>query len=468
MMEKPTAGFATIALNPTTAVRNNRYDRKSAVLWSSSLVIHQGTHTSVCQPRPAFVPTHWTMYIHPEGAVFYVSTREDITIVTDAPIGDAATLEKVNAGIDKFWVAISSRASKLPKNTELYICANRDDYACGYYLVDHDAQVEFWLEDVDMSTMGIPQVSSEAHIKYVLQEHYWIHTEYFPHRPVPVYLRIELVDIIRHGRADHMTSDNSTFPYSAEQCAEFTQLINVNAEETTTYMTCLTARIWAMIARHRYDNFYGEQHARLCRDQSVLEMPEVGTTSAMRLGSALLFNFPKALRKELELLYVDKIVYAIHWRGFVRSMTAGWRDDVMMCLGLLLTNAALMGFVKDTPSMTSGLASMVLALGGVLSGCTLQHAYASAEKVNAASVAIYLRDIEHRRSGFEPLAAVLSIPKALTLWSILFLFSDILTLFVVVPDWLNMAALGLVAALVVGAFASMAAILRRPSIHLMV
>lgn len=104
------------------------------------------------------------MYIHPEGAVFYVSTREDITIVTDAPIGDAATLEKVNAGIDKFCVAISSRASKLPKNTELYICANRDDYACSYYLVDHDAQVEFWLEDVDMSTIGVPQVSSEAHL----------------------------------------------------------------------------------------------------------------------------------------------------------------------------------------------------------------------------------------------------------------------------------------------------------------
>lgn len=30
MMEKPTAGVAAIALNPTTAVRNNRYDRKSA------------------------------------------------------------------------------------------------------------------------------------------------------------------------------------------------------------------------------------------------------------------------------------------------------------------------------------------------------------------------------------------------------------------------------------------------------
>ncbi|OCH93304.1 hypothetical protein OBBRIDRAFT_326113 [Obba rivulosa] len=81
---------------------------------------------------------------------------------------------------------------------------------------------------------------------------------------------------------------------------------------------------------------------------------------------------------------------------------------------------------------------------------------------------VYLRDIESTESGFEPVAAVFTVPKALTLWSILFLFTDVLPLLLTVPDLLNAAALGVIAIMVAVAFVMMAVVLRQPSVDLMV
>lgn len=38
-------------------------------------------------------------------------------------------------------------------------------------------------------------------VGYVLQEQYWVHCEFFPHRVVPQNLKRQLVDIFRQGRA---------------------------------------------------------------------------------------------------------------------------------------------------------------------------------------------------------------------------------------------------------------------------
>ncbi|OCH93307.1 hypothetical protein OBBRIDRAFT_790337 [Obba rivulosa] len=454
-------------LRPMTAAQNIRYDKKS-LAHLNWLIIPQGLHTSGYKPKSDDMPVDWNMYVHPEGTVYYVNTSSEITIVTDTPIYDPAALRKLEEGVSLVCVSMSTSQTVMPNIVELYIYAEPDAEECKYYLIDHESQTEFWLDDVEMSSLYMPPVSSEAHLKYTLQEHYWTHVEYFPHRPMPMYIRIELLDILRHGSADQMTSDNSTFPFDAEQCTKLAALIDVQNTESTTYMTCSIARIFVMIARHRYDHFYGEECVRLCRDQSVYEWPEVKPTSVMRLCSALLFNFPKAMRRELELLYVDKIVYTIHWRAFMHTTKDGWQKNAATCAGLLLTNAVFIGFVKNTVSMCSGMASMMLSLGGLLSGCALLHAYSYADKVNAATMTVYLRDIENSMSGFEPIAAIFSLPKALMLWSILFLSTDILTLLFSAPDLLNMIALGIIAILVSIAFVMMTVVLRRPSVDLMV
>ncbi|OCH96112.1 hypothetical protein OBBRIDRAFT_363125 [Obba rivulosa] len=456
-----------VVLYPVTALQNPRYDL-GGIVRTGSQTIRMGTHTSMRNLNPSVLPDAWATVINPEGSPFYVTECGAISVVTDSPIQEAGISEKLAKGIGRVRSQIEDLAFKLPRNAELYIRADKIKETCSYYFVDHDSQTEFWLQDIEMTTMGMPEVSSVKHIKYILQEHYWTHVEFFPHRLLPKHLRVELVDVLRHARADQMTSDNSTFPYNAQQCADFIQIIDTEANETTVYMTCLVARIWVMIARHRYDHFYGEEHARLCRDQGILGKPAAQLTFGMRFCSALLFNFPNNFRVELELLYVDNLVYTIHWRTFVTELTKGWRDNVKMDVGLLIANAAFMGLIKDTPSMYAGLASMLLAMGGLLSAGTLLHSYANAGKVNAATVAVYLRQMEHSKLGFGPVAGAFSLPKAFTVWSILFFFTGILTIVPFVPDPFNMGALICVAFLVAVAFVFMAVVLRRPSVRFIV
>ncbi|OCH87071.1 hypothetical protein OBBRIDRAFT_827936 [Obba rivulosa] len=463
----PCTATTSVILLPMTAVQNIRYDRKSLAR-SNWLTFPKGLHTSGYKPKSGHIPMDWKMYIHPEGAVYYVNTSSKMPVITDTPVDNPAALKKLEQGIRVVWASMVESQMAVISNAELYIYAEPDADKCKYYMVDHDSQTEFWLEDAEMSSLHMSPVSSNTHLKYILQEHYWAHVEYFPHRPVPIYVRIELIDILRHAATDHMTSDSSTFPYDAEQCTKFAALVDSKNTESTTYMTCLIARIFVMITRHKYDHFYGEECARLSRDQSVYEWPEVKPTFAMRLCSALLFNLPKAMRRELELLYVDKIAYTTHWRAFMCTTKKGWQENIMMCTGLLVTNATLMGFAKYAAFTSSGLASMLLSLGGLLSGCTLLHVYGYADRVNAGIMTVYLRDVGNNKSGFEPVAAVFTLPKALALWSILFLFTDILTLFLAVPTFLNMIALGLISILVVASFVMMVAVLRRPSVDLMI
>lgn len=37
--------------------------------------------------------------------------------------------------------------------------------------------------------------------EHTLQEHYWTHVEFYPHRPVAKHLRQELLSVLRHAQA---------------------------------------------------------------------------------------------------------------------------------------------------------------------------------------------------------------------------------------------------------------------------
>ncbi len=81
------------------------------------------------------------------------------------------------------------------------------------------------------------------------------------------------------------------------------------------------------IARHRYHTFFGEDHARISRDQTRFEVIKYERTFVIKLISALLFNLPKTRLAELNDLAADDVAYAIHWREFAVELLRGWRDS---------------------------------------------------------------------------------------------------------------------------------------------
>ncbi|PSS37766.1 hypothetical protein PHLCEN_2v459, partial [Hermanssonia centrifuga] len=298
------------------------------------ITIPAGLHSNLSPRMPRYMPPEWTTHVSPEGGRFFVNSI--MQVVTDTNIYDLQLYQRLQYGITEFQ-ALSSQLDKgLPNHSELFIqLANPADEKCGqcnYYIVDHDTQTEYWLHPVDPYEMGIFRVTSESHIKYALQVHYWAHVEYFPHRPIHSTKRGELINILRHAQLDHLTSMTSTFPYGIKECEKFqAALLNVKEDEPDNfYTTSMTARLWAAVSQYKFDNCHGEEYARLDRLQYIGEQPVVQKSVGLTILFGLLLGFPKKVNEDLESVYVDDIVCETHWKKFMCDMTESWKDSRLM------------------------------------------------------------------------------------------------------------------------------------------
>ncbi|KAJ3488256.1 hypothetical protein NLI96_g2973 [Meripilus lineatus] len=317
---------------PMTPVQNPRY---------SSAVIVNPTYIHVppgCNVTAAGVelPVDWVRFTHPEGAVYFVNTT--LHIVTDVQMQDAAVQAHMLEVIDQFQGWLTGLKISLPVYHEVYLLPDGiGSDKCKYYFVDHGARAQFWVESVESCGLGLPPAVSLEHLRCVFHEYYWTHMEFFPHQVVPVELRLDLLGVLRHARGDQMTSDYSTFPFDAEQCAKFINLLDISpAASENSYLTCVIGRIWALTFRHRFDHFYGQSCARLGRDQKRLEQSPEHRTCVMKAASWVLFNFPLVLKAEFDTLPTDNLLYVIHWRKFISSLRAQWQDSLKISIGLLM------------------------------------------------------------------------------------------------------------------------------------
>ncbi|KAH9950360.1 hypothetical protein B0H21DRAFT_723117 [Amylocystis lapponica] len=413
--------YLEASLYGTTAVQNRRYE-KDASISLQYLNVPAGLHSSIHLPVPVYLPPGWNSNVNPEGAPYYVnrSLADPLVVVTDVPLHIHELCDKVLLAVEQIQYVIKTSEYVLPSNCELYVHVDDATEDCGYYLIDHDCRTEFWLHDFDSDSLGLPAVASAAHLKFILQEHYWTHVEYFPHRPIEATARKELIDILRQARSDHLTSDNSTFPRNADQCSKLIELLDVQSTNST-YMTWATARVWTSVAQHRFQNYYGEDYARLDRGQRRLEQVPVRTSWAMNLCSFLSLGTPKTLENELDTLFLDGLVFINHWNKFVASLRQNWRETSLVSLGLLLTGACFLAFPANSALKFTGLAATFLSLFSLSCSLTLMQRYIDIPEPSAAMVAMHLLQLRHPAFGFGPIATVYSLPRALDFWSMLFL-----------------------------------------------
>lgn len=91
------------------------------------------------------------------------------------------------------------------------------------------------------------------------------------------------------------------------------------------YCACHRTSSKRPLASHKFSTHYGQEHARLSRDQAILiaPVPSFGWVSA--LSSAITFRTSDAYLARLEDVFVDNLVYAEQWRPFMRVCLRDWK-----------------------------------------------------------------------------------------------------------------------------------------------
>ncbi|KAH9947504.1 hypothetical protein B0H21DRAFT_738308 [Amylocystis lapponica] len=399
------------ALKPTTSLLTNRYTTTGRVNPGHS-TIAPGLFCYAGEREPEYLPLGWTAHIHPEGKVYFACDAT-LKIVTEAYMYSRAVQEKIVHWTGVINELLFERHISLPDTAELFVELDDATESCLYYFVDHAAQTEFWLEELSTEFLDLPPAISESHLRLALEELYWNHVEHFPsHRSDQVSLRVdELTTAFVHARADHMTSEYSTFPYGAEECTNFLSVIRAARDYSK------NAYSISVIAHHRFTTHYGQEHARLSRDQSILDTPPPHRRWLFTSFSRLLFSVPSGYAQQLDELFVDGVVYTHQWRSFASACRDEWKLYASwVSLPMLAINVLLL--LIPSTCRAIALASILLCNVAIVFAATLLTRNHRAADWLAAEAATYLADARGESCGFHPIAVAYSLPKALFLWAL--------------------------------------------------
>ncbi|KZT04470.1 uncharacterized protein LAESUDRAFT_785263 [Laetiporus sulphureus 93-53] len=411
------------SLRPTTPLLTTRYQRTSRATRGYA-TLRAGHSSFAGETEPKYLPRGWSAHVHPEGQLYFACATNP-RVVTEADLYDCQVQEAICYWIEQFNACLATRSIALPDTAELFLQLGEEPNACLYYLADYASRVIFWIED-DLSTeeLGFSETVSDVHLHILLEEHFWSHVEFFSaHRSSELSLSDLLVDelatVFLHGRTDQLTSVTSTFPYNAEQCTQFMDVLNAAKSEIflLRYIadTTLTARLWVVITHYRFNNLYGDKHARLSSDQSVLDLPSIPRSRLFSAVSMLLFNVPSSYERQFEDLWVDELVYQEPWQKAMKV----FRDEWIVCTALvcqLPINVWMLMLPETTRSVM--LASMLMCNMSVLFSAILLMKHRRATTYVADEAAAYLSEARREASGFRWTALAFSLPKALLLWAL--------------------------------------------------
>lgn len=122
----------------------------------------------------------------------------------------------------------------------------------------------------------------------------------------------------------------------------------------------MVARIWGAIVRSRHQIHYGQEHARLDRNQHIIDEEE-GQGILFSIASRILLGVPANFAKQLERTWSDNLVYVHVWHDFMTAAQNEWRQHFNWSLGMSIVNLLLL----LVPSASSELAGLSLACCGL-------------------------------------------------------------------------------------------------------
>ncbi|KAJ7785164.1 hypothetical protein DFH07DRAFT_1054549 [Mycena maculata] len=428
------------SLRAITSYATGRYDN-STLVDPYSMDISPGLFTTSQDPEPQYLPPLWSAHVHPEGQLYFY-LEGPLPVVTEAYLYHPETLESACLWIDYIRDMFLGAKVDVSRETELFIKLEED--GCAYYFVEHSTRTQFWLETSSTEKLGLPAVLSTSHLKIVLEELYWLHVEHFPMhlKPISSETLQDLMSIFSHGLCDQMTSRVSTFIYTAQECNSFlTILEGCRGNITNGRTTWIIARLSSIIGHHKYITYYGQEHSRLSRDQSILFDPEQKHRWISRVFASLTFKVSDDYVARLDDVFVDRIVYADQWARLMGDCLEQWRSARWAALSGLMLHFPFL--VLNSPSPLLLTTSVTLFGSGLASSILLQEKYEPMQGLSATQAMNYLDTVQSRIFKFQLMAFVFSLPKALHLWGFVLFLANCLLMAV--------QYLGLKAAIVLGA-----------------
>ncbi|KAI5121696.1 hypothetical protein M0805_002089 [Coniferiporia weirii] len=413
--------YAYANLRPITPAHSTRYAKPGRATVCSKCIL-PGLFSRRGEPEPKYLASGWINCIQAEGQPYFYHSEGHF--VTEANIYNPEKLERIT-----HWMGVVRKFAEMcdievTNSMEIMLQLDDDDESlCSYYLIEHDSGSVFWLHEITSEDVGIPESASYAQLRWASTENYWTHVEYFSAHLSGVRMSCarELISILTHARADHLTSLVGTFPYSAAQCKDFADLLRDHVSGssevlTDTYIICIVARLWGQVARHRFMNHYGEENARLSRDQRVLDDSARGSPLMFKLLSkTVFFGIPCTFITELDGLWVDNIVYAESWKQFMPRCLADWKESAVWGVALTLFHAFF--FFSSIGSHSIAIASLALSIVGFIASLALVNYHRMPLNFETSDAAGFLSQTHHPIFGFAPLSLVYSIPKALVFWT---------------------------------------------------
>jgi len=232
--------------------------------------------------------------------------------------------------------------------------------------------------------------------------------------------------IFLHAHGDNLTSNLSTFPYTAPQCEKFLELLNMSRDYIRDgHVVAFVGRIWSIICYNRYETHYGQEQSRLSRDCAILSDDSTEVQWTRTLLSLLSFRASDRYVETLDALFVDKFVYAHAWNTFMSTCLKTWRRDCCSSAMLLLLH--ILCFFNPVSTVLA-YASSLLASASFLTGMLLIHRHEEMEVAEANEAQAYLSGVRSDYFKFQGVAAAYSLPRVLSLLGLLIFFSQWLVL----------------------------------------
>lgn len=411
----------------------------------------------------------WKTFVHPEGDRYFFHPTHKIYTRTN--LYDAELFYHIQCYADQLLAAMRSEPD-MPDDVECVIQLDpAQDYSeeiigqytqawdCLYYLVHHRQRVLFWVSECAPTNMRetIDGVTDPAHIKYVVEEHYWRHIELYPEpRPMDLSLVNECVDMIAHASYDNITSLCSTVPYNNDQLRQQLTLIKSfeNSSNIGGYSMCVIGRMMNVFTHEKYINFVGQPCARLSRNQAVYAKEHRRRPPLINIFSLLLFSAPEAHLKGLESLWTDEVVWEAPWKAFVQKLQREWHEFILYSALLLVANAIVLtiptvdnGFTSHrSPVQILCYTSSVCSLAAIFLGFLVSRQYRSNNRETALGALTHLKA---HSNGLETLSIIYSLPHVGFMWGIITLFSALSCMFFVGTTWLSRATMLVVEVIVV-------------------
>ncbi|TEB18540.1 hypothetical protein FA13DRAFT_1648550 [Coprinellus micaceus] len=372
----------------------------------------------------------WSAYTHPEGQVYFGRSGDSsLRVVTDSYLYKPEVAEKLVS-----WVQIIEKEAEalnfnVSESVELYVQLEDED--CNYYFADHVARTLFWLDDYETSALGLLPVVSPSHLKLQLEEHYWTHVEYHSMHGFGFHSNVveEAISDLISGCGDHLTSNTSTFPYSREECKAFLDmLVPARDRPLNGRILSLTARILNVIASNRYFTHYGQEQARLCRDNAILDSgdstAEAGPTWANTVASTLTFHSQDFFVDRLNTIFTDNYVYAVDWKQFVKQSMNKWKFAFVQSIALLALHIFAFFLPVSLPLAMASAGSLSLS---IVASAILINRHQDMEDSTASEGHAYLCKNLSKQWKFQHLALAFALPQALSLWGLFLMSTQVVT-----------------------------------------